>query len=275
MNASKIKAYHTSQKRAQKLRVGKETNPEEPIKTSRSSLTISKMNCSKDVTSNSQEMPYLPKCKSAQDIPATPDHTSTKSNEEQIRDARFDGSRPDYRLGDSARSTSHMVIAPPDSKKAALDTVASLADHDFAFVKRSDGSFTYSILAFRRSITYSGQDETKSPEEEWMIFALDSKGSTKKLRRSRWNEYVRLVSPKQDGSPVPSRDASSSGGDDQSDDSSDKKFDHEVEDDINKRRREFYRCRGSAIMGDNWVPQENVSFDMAEDDLISCISAFS
>ena len=85
--------------------------------------------------------------------------------------------RQDYALGDTTRSQSDMIIkATPED---AMDAADSLLKHDFAFVKRSDGSFTYAILAFR--------------SRDSLTFVMSGTGSTKTVSRRRWTESVRPV----------------------------------------------------------------------------------
>jgi hypothetical protein len=77
-------------------------------------------------------------------------------------------SRCDYRLGEPARSSSHMV-----------SKVSTLKNYDFAFIKRTDGLWTYAILAYRT--------------EESMMFVMNETGSTKIIKKRQWAEYVRCV----------------------------------------------------------------------------------
>ena len=87
------------------------------------------------------------------------------------------GFRPDYKLGDTLRSPDDMVAQP--SREAQLIAVESLKPHDFAFVRRSDGSYSYGILAYSR--------------EETLVFVLCEDGSTKSIKRKYWHGAIRLV----------------------------------------------------------------------------------
>ena len=87
-----------------------------------------------------------------------------------------------YELGDSPRCLSHVII--DTSPQAALERVSRLNPHDFAFVKRSNKSWSYAILASRFVDIYN---------EEHMVFALDEKGLTKDIKRSQWASCVRCV----------------------------------------------------------------------------------
>jgi len=80
------------------------------------------------------------------------------------------GFRRDYELGETVRCQTHMSTG---------DT-SSLENHDFAFVKRSDGSYSYAILAER--------------SEEFMLFAMNASGATKKISKKHWSSLLCLVS---------------------------------------------------------------------------------
>ena len=127
------------------------------------------------------------------------------------------GYRPDYKLGQVARSPSHLLIPPTStsttnnnkSKLNYINQIATLLKHDFAFVKRSNGLYSYAILAYRTNpgcrinpskSTHGGMvnngDDYYDGEykEEGMAFVMDNVGSTKMIRRKHWFEYIRLVS---------------------------------------------------------------------------------
>jgi len=101
-------------------------------------------------------------------------------------EGEFRGYRSDYALGEVARSLSHMIIAA--SPQEASD-VSLLKSHDFAFIKRTDESWTYSILSYR------AVDESL---EEYMVFVLSVGGSTKRIKKRQWAEYIRCVVVKED-----------------------------------------------------------------------------
>ena len=105
--------------------------------------------------------------------------------EGQVRMPLKVGFRKDYDIGDTARSHTHMIFDR---------SVYSLQKHDFAFIKRSDGSFTYAILA-GRAIRNKKNDDTAT--EECMTFVMDQFGATKMIRQRNWNEFVCLVCPEE------------------------------------------------------------------------------
>ena len=125
------------------------------------------------------------------------------------------------------------MVVESTSKKS-LRSVDSLQKHDFAFVKRSDKSFSYAILAFRSlepttSVTNqkpnhqtsssghgqqrcsSGQgrvsderigmkimvDDNSEEEqslEECMTFVMRGTKCVKMLKKDQWSRYIRLTS---------------------------------------------------------------------------------
>lgn len=79
---------------------------------------------------------------------------------------------PHLSLGDTS--------CPEDMlEKSTESDMDSLKTHDFAFVKRCCGHYTYAIIA------YKSEDE--------ILFVLDTNGSTKTLNRRHWSRCVRLV----------------------------------------------------------------------------------
>lgn len=105
--------------------------------------------------------------------------SSSKSTQPPPQHHRRVGFRHDYSLGQAVRSSADMVVE--SSPARAAEAVASLRKHDFAWVMRSDGSYTYAIVA-----CFS---------EEHFLFLMDEEGSTKKVARKHWGKgSVRLVS---------------------------------------------------------------------------------
>jgi hypothetical protein len=210
-----------------------------------------------------------------EDYPSSNSRHPKLDQKNQQRD-NFLGFRRDYTLGETVRSPSHMIIGLTSEK--ATEAVNSLSIHDFAFVKRSDGLFSYAILAFR-----SNEEDNNSnhSSEECMTFVLSDMGGTKMIKKSQWSELVRLISTNNgcemdptlpvtaNTSPMQQEKARHAHG------SYDRNCDHEVEsnhdveDYLNKLRTEFYSTRGPATV----PPPSMISFDTMEDDMISCVSA--
>eukprot|EP00956_Cyclotella_meneghiniana_P032940 scaffold92252_cov71-Cyclotella_meneghiniana.AAC.1 len=88
----------------------------------------------------------------------------------------------DYVLGDPPRYLSHMIIE--SCPEASLKRVSSLNIHNFAFVKRSNGSWWYAMLADR----YLDMNN-----EEHMMFLLSETGCTKTVRKCQWGNCVSCV----------------------------------------------------------------------------------
>jgi len=110
------------------------------------------------------------------------------------------GFRKDYSIGETTRSSSHMIITP--TAELAFQVVSSLKKHDFAFIKRSDGSYAYAILAFRSLEPSNDRSNTSDSLEEYMAFVVSGTGSIKMLKKEHWSDFIRLAS--MDGSdPLP------------------------------------------------------------------------
>jgi hypothetical protein len=72
----------------------------------------------------------------------------------------------------------------PKTVIEALQNASTLNALDFAFVLRSNGSWTYAIVAERSFHKGLGLV---------LRFVLDKKGTTKTLKRKYWEKGVRLV----------------------------------------------------------------------------------
>jgi len=115
-----------------------------------------------------------------------------KNDEEEVVQQLHRGFRIDYKLGESIRSPSHMVNEP--TSEGALRAVGSLQTHDFAFVKRSNGTYSYAILADRSVQPVKKGSSKQNNIEECIIVVLDGTGSTKLISKRRWSELVRVLS---------------------------------------------------------------------------------
>ena len=105
---------------------------------------------------------------------------------------RCRGYRGDYALGDTVRALTHMLV-PPSAAHAARAS-RSLRVNDFAFVKRSDGSFSYGILAYRCRVPFRRHAKDAVVMEECLVFAVSGDGATKMVREKQ-GAAVRLVAP--------------------------------------------------------------------------------
>ena len=130
--------------------------------------------------------------------PAQPATTTKPTNKDRnelplpqsplVREHRHKGFRRDYQLGDALRSPSD-AIAPYTEAQAFL-AASALENYDFAFVKRSNGSFYYAILAYRSTeLVHKGHGKAMV---ECMNFVMSGDGATKKVAQGNWTKCVRL-----------------------------------------------------------------------------------
>lgn len=92
-----------------------------------------------------------------------------------------------YDLGD--------VGAPQDmiihsNTQEAVQSVGQLHVHDFAFVRRADGRYTYAIIADKP--VENGSDVS-------IRFVVDKRGSTKIIKMKQWEKCIRLVKDESKG----------------------------------------------------------------------------
>lgn len=99
---------------------------------------------------------------------------------------------PQYALGDRGKD-SDMIIA---SKKETAASVAKIRVGDAAFVRRSDGSWTYAVVKDR-----TGGDEMD--KKGTIRFMVNLRGSTKAFPTSQWGTYVRRIHIERQADPTP------------------------------------------------------------------------
>mmetsp|Transcript_17055 Transcript_17055/g.36997 ORF Transcript_17055/g.36997 Transcript_17055/m.36997 type:complete len:412 (+) Transcript_17055:628-1863(+) len=300
-NNTKTKDSNETQEAVQQ-RMKKKLNNNQQTSVARSKASSNSL-LSKSTEFYSRNQPVRSKASSREESvefskATTGDNSNNNSNpnnhHRNPQPRRRRSSRLDYKLGQTARSPSHMIGIEGLSPEQATGVVNSLSKHDFAFVKRSNGLFSYAILGFRSD---EGATTLSPSHNDSMTFVLSGTGHTKTLKRWKWVESVRLVnmenvcvgdpelppvvttniaSAKRDESKDPKPAAR--GSDDGNNNNNEENREEETsdakaevrEDYLNKLRTEFYRTRGPPTVGE--VPPDVISFDMAEDDLISCIS---
>jgi len=86
---------------------------------------------------------------------------------------------PHLDLGDVG--TSRDMIQFEYGPSIASKIMNSLRVHDFAFIQRSDGRWTYAIIADK--------------EEDYIRFVVDANGDTKRLSKKHWCSSIRWVNP--------------------------------------------------------------------------------
>ena len=94
---------------------------------------------------------------------------------------------PSYSVGDKGREED-MVI---DGKKETAAAVALLRVSDGAFVRRSDGNWTYAVVKQR----IEGSNAS-------IKFKVNSRGSTKSFPMSQWGSYIRRIKPQASEPPA-------------------------------------------------------------------------
>lgn len=107
------------------------------------------------------------------------------------------GQRHVYQVGETLRpSDKHYLIQSHTScvkNKKGEDTqiiqsISALKINDHAFIKRSNGQFTYAILA-KRQCNISKSNE-KQNNDDSMLFITSLEGHSKLIKRSRWLDLV-------------------------------------------------------------------------------------
>ena len=111
-----------------------------------------------------------------------------------------------YRLGESIQSPHDIMIFP--TEKEMMQRINSLKVHDFAFVRRSNGTWTYAILADRGKqkvtsasldggvpkVSEAGNENSSNLEkEEFMMFVMNEARSVKVIWKSQWKNCIRCI----------------------------------------------------------------------------------
>jgi hypothetical protein len=95
---------------------------------------------------------------------------------------------PGYAIGDVGRDEDIII----DSKKATAAAVAKIRANDAAFVRRSDGSWTYAIVKDRSFGSIPS-----------IRFKVNARGSTKDFPETQWGTYVRRIKRRASSNPRP------------------------------------------------------------------------
>jgi len=85
------------------------------------------------------------------------------------------------RLDLGGAGTAQDMIIMESSDSIALRMINSLRIHDFVFILRSDGRWTYAIIADK--------------QKDIIRFVVDADGCTKTLSKKHWSNSIRLVNP--------------------------------------------------------------------------------
>ena len=130
--------------------------------------------------------------------------SSTTSTQQQSKKKK-----KKYLLGEVARTPRDMIIHR--STTHAIHQASLLAKYDQAFLKRSNGLWTASVLADRgmqpknsaSSSHWYTADEIEEMEkknsstsmevEESMLFVINEDGATKIVKRRHWGKFIRCI----------------------------------------------------------------------------------
>jgi hypothetical protein len=91
-----------------------------------------------------------------------------------------------YTLGMTLQSLNHMALPPTSpppgpAREIATLTVANLLPQEYAFVRRSNGQWTFAQVAVKHE--QLGQ----------LVFIVNKQGSTKSFKRMEWSGFVRRI----------------------------------------------------------------------------------
>lgn len=131
--------------------------------------------------------------------PSPAKYVGTRTTFKSTASSRQQPPKQVYRLGEVARTPSHMVIHR--SNERAIQSVTMLKKFDQAFIKRSNGLWTCSIFVERalqptNAYYWHTEDEINEATmelEESMLFIIDEDGATKIVRRKHFAAYIRRM----------------------------------------------------------------------------------
>lgn len=118
------------------------------------------------------------------------DDVSSSQQQQQDSSTSSSSSSTTYRLGDTPRSSEHMIrcksshsSSSSPSSSSYSSSAHSLVINDYAWIKRGNGSWTFAQLVDRSTNNDSGEDI--------MTFRVSELGHRKSLRPRRWSKMVR------------------------------------------------------------------------------------
>ena len=97
-----------------------------------------------------------------------------------------------YKLGDKLQSIDETINRRANGGRSHLEAICHLKPKDGAFVKRTDRSYTFAVVIKRYL--------DPRHEEEMLLFALNSKGSTKIVPQRQWKSCIRVLAPRKEHS---------------------------------------------------------------------------
>lgn len=89
-----------------------------------------------------------------------------------------------YGLGDKLLSGKDIIDRRADKGRTHLELISHFEPQDEAFIKRTDGSFTFATVIRRY---FDPQDN-----EDQLVFAVNAAGSTKTIPKRLWKSCIRV-----------------------------------------------------------------------------------
>jgi hypothetical protein len=155
---------------------GTDTNGSEGLRCMRKSI----INMAEAVAQRSEEMEdkYNNKKKST---------TNNKPSEVESSQPRKKLTLPGYSLGDNPSNNQHMVT--PSSHKDGIEYASTLQPLDFAFILRSNGTWTYAVVCDILNCNITNNNNNKSS----IKFVVDRQGCTRTIPKKYWGKYICLI----------------------------------------------------------------------------------
>ena len=90
---------------------------------------------------------------------------------------------PGYSLGDIPSHTQHMIL--PSTLKEGVESASTLQPLDFAFILRSNGTWTYAVVCEILNCNINNKPSIK--------FVVDRQGRTRTIPKKYWGKYICLI----------------------------------------------------------------------------------
>ena len=110
--------------------------------------------------------------------------SSNNSKPSSVESPRKKLTLPGYSLGDIPSSNRHMIT--PSSLKDGIEYASTLQPLDFAFILRSNGTWTYAVVC---DILNCNNNNNKSS----IKFVVDRQGCTRTIPKKYWGKYICLI----------------------------------------------------------------------------------
>ena len=124
------------------------------------------------------EIPFRPSRRRSQSLGDEP--TRVKEPRDSCATRRQSRFISEYQIGEEVRSTSDLSVD--------IKTIRNLNEGDGAFIRRSDGSFTFAVVKRRCVEIVSGYRESK---KEILVFIVDpSRNKAKVINQKKWSSSI-------------------------------------------------------------------------------------